>query len=71
MWARPGSQVLAHRSGRSPEGSWWGLGWTPVDFEQSQSLTRPFLADLLLLPSQVPTVLLATHLSLLQEVRLH
>eukprot|EP00069_Balaena_mysticetus_P022476 bmy_14287T0 len=34
---------------------------------QNWALTRPFRTDLLLLPDQVPTVLLATHLSLLQE----
>lgn len=35
---------------------------------QNWALTRPFHTDLLLLPDQVPTVLLAVHLSLLQEV---
>ena len=35
---------------------------------QNWALTRPFRTDLLLLPDQVPTVLLAAHLSLLQEV---
>lgn len=47
-----------------------GTGLDPVSFGLNWALTRPFLIDLLLLPNQVPTVLLAVHLSLLQEVSL-
>lgn len=64
---RPHPLLLAHSASgvlRTPSpnptrsvGPWWALA-------------RRFLTGLLLLPSQVPPVLLASHLSLLQEVSL-
>lgn len=58
----------------SPPGALGGslgrTGLDPVSFGLSWALTRPFLIDLLLLPNQVPAVLLAAQLSLLQEVSL-
>jgi hypothetical protein len=44
-----------------------GLGLAP-GVSHSRALTWPLPTDLLLLPSQVSPVFLATHLSLLQEV---
>lgn len=66
-----GPHSALSRAHQSPGwGSGGGAGLDPVSFGLNWALTRPFLIDLLLLPNQVPAVLLAVHLSLLQEVSL-